>query len=66
MVTAVLGLMVLTDIGLIIFTFREGLAYVAKVSTAAPLLVLFWAMLWIGWQIAFAITSAQNLRRMQS
>jgi hypothetical protein len=65
MIKAVVGLMVLTDIFLIILTIREGLTYVVKVSTAAPLLVFCWAMLWFGWQIAFAITCGQDLRRTE-
>jgi hypothetical protein len=54
--TAVLGFTVLADVCLIIFTIREGLTYVVKVSASAPLLVLCWAMLWLGWQLAFAIS----------
>ena len=56
----VLALMALADILLIIFTVREGVAYVAKVGAVAPVLVFSWGVLWVGWQIAFVVIWAKR------
>lgn len=53
MMTAVLMLTIVADLCLIVFTVREGLQYVVRSINAAPFLVLCWAGLWTGWQIAF-------------
>lgn len=58
----VLGGTALADVLLIVFTFREGLDGVERVSAAAPTLVFCWAVFWVGWQIAFAIACGRILR----
>ena len=42
----------LADIAVLVATAREGFDYVERIFAAMPVVVLFWLVLWLLWQIA--------------
>ena len=45
----------LVDIAIAVATVREGFEYVERIFATVPLLVVFWAALWICWQIGLIV-----------